>query len=78
MEDVLTTGKSTIETIEVAKSLGAEIVLVSALIDRSERDIDFNAPLIPLVKFKVITYGASDCQLCKEGLPLVTPGSRHV
>jgi orotate phosphoribosyltransferase len=78
MEDVLTTGKSTIETIVVAKSFGAEIVLVSSLIDRSEMYIDFNAPLIPLVKFKVLTYGASDCQLCKKGLPLVTPGSRHV
>lgn len=78
MEDVLTTGKSTIETIEVAKSFGAKIVLVSALIDRSEKVIDFNVPLLPLVKFKVLTYSAKDCQLCKNKVPLVAPGSRHI
>jgi orotate phosphoribosyltransferase len=78
MEDVLTTGKSTKEAIEVANEFGGRVILVSALVDRSERDIDFNAPLIPLVKFKVLTYDANDCQLCKKGLPLVTPGSRHI
>jgi len=77
MEDVITTGKSTIETIEVAKSFGAHIVLVSALVDRSENDIDFGVPLIPLVKFKVNTYKPDNCELCKKGMPLVSPGSRH-
>jgi orotate phosphoribosyltransferase len=77
MEDVITTGKSTIETIEVAKSFDANIVLVSALVDRSEDDIDFGVPLIPLVKFKVYTYLPDNCELCKKGIPLVSPGSRH-
>jgi orotate phosphoribosyltransferase len=77
MEDVLTTGKSTIETIEVSKTFNANLILVSALVDRSENEIHLNVPLIPLIKYKVLTYDADICPLCKKGMPIVKPGSRH-
>jgi orotate phosphoribosyltransferase len=77
MEDVLTTGKSTIETIEVSKTFNANLILVSALVDRSENEIHLNVPLIPLIKYKVLTYDADIFPLCKKGMPIVKPGSRH-
>jgi orotate phosphoribosyltransferase len=77
MEDVLTTGKSTKEAIEVAKEFGGRVILVSALVDRSEADLNFEVPVIPLIKFSVLTYNASDCALCKKGIPITKPGSRY-
>lgn len=77
MEDVLTTGKSVNEVLNIVKAQGAKPVLVSALIDRSPGAVSFDIPFIPLLKLNVLTYSPNECPLCKQDLPLVSPGSRH-
>jgi len=76
VEDVLTTGKSTRETIDVARDAGAEVVGVAAIIDRSGGTIDFGVPSHALVQLEVPTYDPESCPLCARGVPVVKPGSR--
>lgn len=76
-EDVVTTGGSLREVQEMIAAAGAEVVAVTALVDRtSGRDPGFGMPLTSLVKIEVPAYTPEDCPLCREGLPLVKPGSR--
>jgi orotate phosphoribosyltransferase len=76
VEDVLTTGKSTRETIDVARAAGAHVVGVAAIVDRSGGTIDFGVPSRALVRLEVPTYDPDECPLCARGLPVVKPGSR--
>lgn len=76
IEDVFTTGKSTRETIEVARNAGAEVVGAAAIIDRSGGTIDFGVPSYALVRLDVPTYEPEKCPLCAQGVPVVKPGSR--
>ncbi|MBE3069815.1 MAG: orotate phosphoribosyltransferase, partial [Planctomycetes bacterium] len=76
-EDVVTTGGSLREVQEMAAAAGAEIVAVTALVDRTSGcDAGFGMPLTSLVKIDVPAYTPEDCPLCRDGLPLVKPGSR--
>ena len=76
-EDVVTTGGSLREVQEMVAAAGAEVVAVTALVDRtSGRDPGFGMPLTSLVKIDVPAYTPEDCPLCRDGLPLVKPGSR--
>jgi orotate phosphoribosyltransferase len=76
VEDVFTTGKSTRETIEVARDAGAEVVGAAAIIDRSGGTINFGVPSHALVSLSVPTYDPDACPLCAQGIPVVKPGSR--
>ena len=77
-EDVVTTGGSLREVLALVREAGAEVVGVAALVDRtSGRDPAFGAPLEALVAVEVPTYAPSECPLCRQGLPLVKPGSRQ-
>ena len=76
VEDVLTTGKSTRETMEVAREAGAEVVGTAAIVDRSGGTIDFGVPSYALVNLAVPTYEAEKCPLCAQGTPVEKPGSR--
>ncbi|WP_022847645.1 MULTISPECIES: orotate phosphoribosyltransferase [unclassified Desulfurobacterium] len=79
VEDVVTTGKSTKETIEVVKSFGAEVVAVGSLVDRSGGKVDFGVPFVTLWRLDVPAYEPSNCPICKEGkIPLEKPGSRKI
>lgn len=78
VEDVFTTGKSTRETIEVAREAGADVVGAAAIVDRSGGTIDFGVPSHALVELEVPTYDPEKCPLCAEGVPVVKPGSRPV
>ena len=76
-EDVITTGGSVKEVIKAIKGYGATIVGIAALIDRSGRKYPFGKIRFKsLKKIDIKTYTAKNCPLCKEGLPLVKPGSR--
>lgn len=76
-EDVVTTGKSTMETVRVLEAMGAEVVGVACIADRRAADCDFALPVYSAVKLNIANYAAEDCPLCKEGkLDLVKPGSR--
>lgn len=73
-EDVITTGKSSYETIEVIESLGGKVIGIAAIIDRTFENI--NLPLYSALKLDATAYDANECPLCKAGLELVKPGSR--
>lgn len=76
IEDVFTTGKSTRETMDVARDAGAGVVGASAIVDRSAGTIDFGVPTHALVHLDVPTYDPETCPLCAQGVPVVKPGSR--
>lgn len=76
VEDVVTTGKSSLETVKVLTDGGAECVAFGAVVDRRPFDVccDFEPHSLWRAVFPV--YSPEDCPLCGEGLPLVKPGSR--
>ena len=76
VEDVITTGGSVLETIEVVKSHGADIVGVGTIVDRSAGQVRFDVRMESLLSLDVKTYREEECPLCQEGIPLVKPGSR--
>jgi orotate phosphoribosyltransferase len=75
-EDVITTGGSVKQIMELAESADAQIVAVCALADRSQSKIDFGVRCISLLKLEIKNYPAQDCPLCKQGIKLVKPGGR--
>ena len=77
VEDVFTTGKSTRETMEVAREAGAEVVGAAAIVDRSGGTIDFGVPSHRAGDARRCpTYEPEPCPLCAQGVPVVKPGSR--
>jgi len=75
-EDVVTTGKSSLETIEVLKQHGAEIAGIACIANRSTGDIGY--PIFDAIKLDIESWEAENCPLCKEGIPCVKPGSRKI
>ena len=80
VEDVITTGASAIEVVELVKRAGGRPVGIAALIDRGDpsRLEDPGVPLRALVRLEVSSWDPSDCPLCAEGVPLTDPGSRRL
>ena len=78
VEDVITTGGSTRDTIEALKGAGANVVAAAAIIDRSGGSADVGVPLNALAALKVLSISAAECDACKLGEPVVKPGSRKV
>jgi orotate phosphoribosyltransferase len=78
VEDVMTTGGSTRETIDVAKAAGGQVVGTASIVDRSGGTIRFDVPYISLLDVALPTYEPAQCPLCAQGLPVVKPGSRPI
>jgi len=76
IEDVVTTGGSTRETVEVARAAGATVVGAASIIDRSGAPARLDVPFVSLARYPLPTYEEADCPLCKTGVPVVKPGSR--
>jgi orotate phosphoribosyltransferase len=76
VEDVVTTGGSTREVIDVVAAAGGKVVGVGALIDRHTGSLDFNVPFHALLRLEIATYAPDSCPLCQSGSPPVKPGSR--
>ena len=76
VEDVVTTGGSTRETMDVARAAGAVVVGACAIVDRSGGKQGLDVPFHALLPMDVKTYQPDDCPQCKDGLPIVKPGSR--
>jgi orotate phosphoribosyltransferase len=74
-EDVITTGGSVFEVIEICKKLRADIKGIISIVDRSE-DIKFEYPFYSLIKLKIEKYAPDNCPLCAKNLPIDYPGSR--
>jgi orotate phosphoribosyltransferase len=78
IEDVLTTGGSTRETMQVATAAGGRVVGAAAIVDRSGGQAAFDVPFTALLEVDLPTYEPDRCPLCAQGLPVVKPGSRPV
>jgi orotate phosphoribosyltransferase len=82
IEDVLTTGGSTRETMQVARAAGAQVVGAGSIVDRSGPEAgcvpDLAVPFVTLLRIDLPTYEPDKCPLCAQGRPVVKPGSRPV
>ena len=76
VEDVITTGLSTRETIQCLEQAGAKVLGAGSLIDRSGGTADLGLPKTSLINLKIQNYKPEECPLCKAGIPAVKPGSR--
>ncbi|MBW8712526.1 MAG: orotate phosphoribosyltransferase [Acidobacteria bacterium] len=76
VEDVVTTGGSTRETIDVANAAGATVSGAAALVDRGGDSAHVPVPLFSLVQMLVPTHEPESCPLCAKGIPVTKPGSR--
>ena len=76
VEDVITTGKSTRETIEVVRKAGGVAVAAASLVDRSGGKAELGVPYKALVTLEVPSFTAEECPLCKAGSAPIKPGSR--
>jgi orotate phosphoribosyltransferase len=75
-EDVTTTGGSVKEVMDAVRSAGAEVVAVTAVVDRSGGRAQFGVPYFSLIKMDVTNYDPKECPLCKAGSQAIKPGSR--
>ena len=80
VEDVITTGASAREVVDLVRAGGGEPIGVGALIDRGDpaRPPDLGAPLHSLLKLQVSSWEESECPLCEAGDPVDDPGSRRL
>jgi orotate phosphoribosyltransferase len=76
VEDVVTTGGSTRETIDVARAEGGAVVGVVAIVNRGEEPVRFDVPFEALVRISVAAYESGECPMCAGGEPVTKPGSR--
>ena len=75
IEDVITTARTINETIEAIKEFGVEIAAVGCIVDRTKGQTPFK--IKSLLQIDPITYTPDECPLCKQGIPVVKPGSRE-
>jgi orotate phosphoribosyltransferase len=76
IEDVVTTGGSTREVIELLRSAGANVLGAGSIIDRSGGRVDLGVPRIALATLDAVAWSAEECPLCRDGIPIEKPGSR--
>lgn len=74
MEDVVTTGKSSMETANVLENFGGTVIGIGCIVDRKANEI--NLPVYSAAELKFDTYDADSCPLCRDGSKPVKPGSR--
>ena len=75
VEDVITKGGRVQETIDIVRKNGGHVVAVGVLVDRSDGNVNFGAPLVSLLKLQIETFAPASCPLCQAGQPVVKPGS---
>ncbi|PYS88452.1 MAG: orotate phosphoribosyltransferase [Acidobacteria bacterium] len=76
VEDVITTGGSTRETIDALRLAGARVIAAASIIDRSGGRADVGVPRIALATLDVPALVPAACPLCAQGVPAIKPGSR--
>ena len=77
VEDVVTTGGSVKEVLEVLENNDVEIVGLSSIVDRSNGKVNFNYDYKALLPVDIKSYKAGQCELCKKGIPITRPGSKE-
>ena len=78
IEDVITTGGSTREVIDIVRAAGAVPVAAGSIVDRSGGAADLGIPRVALETLTVPTFTEQECPMCAAGEPVVKPGSRPV
>jgi len=78
VEDVITTGGSVREVIDIVEKSRGELVGVGVIVDRTGGKIDFGVPLKAVLSIELISYPPEECPICRTNLPLVKPGSRNL
>lgn len=79
VEDVVTTGGSVREVMEIVRKAGGIVAGIGAIVDRTGGEIEFGVPLSATVSMDVESWPAEDCPLCKQGFGApVKPGSRKI
>jgi len=78
VEDVVTTGGSTRDVVDVLRAAGAHPLAAGSIIDRSGGQADVGVPRVALATLQVVAYDPAQCPLCAQGIPAVKPGSRPV
>jgi orotate phosphoribosyltransferase len=79
VEDVVTTGKSSMECASALEAAGAVIAGLACVVDRrADGAQDIPWPFYPAVKLSAGNWDVSECGLCKQGIPAVKPGSRKI
>ncbi|MDF9408030.1 orotate phosphoribosyltransferase [Pelotomaculum isophthalicicum JI] len=78
VEDVITTGGSVLEVIEVVRKSGGEVVGAGVLVDRSNGKVDLGVTTEALLVTEVLSCPPEECPLCKKGIEVVKPGSRNI
>ena len=79
VEDVVTTGKSSMECATALEKIGGKITALTCVVDRRAADAgDIPWTFYPACKMEVSSWDASDCALCKQGIPVIKPGSRKI
>ncbi len=79
VEDVVTTGGSVREVINLVRAAGGEVVGVGAIVDRTGGKIEFGVPFQAVISLEVESLEPQDCPLCKAGAPApIKPGSRKI
>jgi len=77
-EDVVTTGGSVFEVIDIVKNYSAEVVGVGFIVDRSNGKVNFHYSQFSTMMLDAKSFSSDECPLCKEGIELVKPGSRKI
>jgi orotate phosphoribosyltransferase len=76
VEDVITTGMSSKEVVDIVQSAGANVLAAGSIVDRSGGSADLGVPREALATLKVESWPESECPLCRSGVPVQKPGSR--
>ena len=76
VEDVITTGGSTREVMDLVNAHGGVVAAVGSLIDRSGGAVDLGVPRHALAVLDVPALSPAECPLCRDGSPAIKPGSR--
>lgn len=76
VEDVITTGGSTREVVDILKALGANVLAAGSIMDRSNGRAETGVPRVALQTLEVVAYDPANCPLCRAGSDAIKPGSR--
>ena len=77
VEDVITTGGSVKECVDVLETAGGNVICGASIVDRSGGEADIGVPRVSLVELAVPSYPSDECPMCERGIETVKPGSRE-
>lgn len=77
-EDVVTTGGSVFEVMDIVRNNGGIIAGVGYIVDRSNNKVQFEVPQFSTLQLEVVSYLPEECPLCKQNIPALKPGSRNL